>query len=130
MIKYQFMKTGLFTCIIICMVSLGFVSCGNGDTRPLVDPGAASAVPPMPASPAAVNDSNSLFKSQSTVALNPKHGLPGHRCDIPEGAPLNTAAGGQAPAVNMMKQPVGTARLNPQHGAPGHRCDIAVGAPL
>jgi uncharacterized protein YvpB len=83
----------------------------------------------MPASPTAVNDSTSLFKSQSTVALNPKHGLPGHRCDIPEGAPLNTQAGGQAPAVNM-KQPAGTARLNPQHGAPGHRCDIAVGAPL
>jgi hypothetical protein len=129
MIKYQFMKTGLFTCIIICIISLGFASCGNGDTRPLVDPGAASTVPPMPASPTTVNDSTSLFKSQSTVALNPKHGLPGHRCDIPEGAPLNTAAGSQAPAVNM-KQPAGTARLNPQHGAPGHRCDIAVGAPL
>lgn len=129
MIKYQRMRTGLYTYIVICIISLGFVSCGNGDTRSLVDPGAASTVPPMPASPATVNDSTSLFKSQSTVALNPKHGLPGHRCDIPEGAPLNAAAGNQAPAVNM-KQPAGTARLNPQHGAPGHRCDIAVGAPL
>lgn len=80
------------------------------------------------------------------VTLNPKHGQPGHRCDIAEGAPLN------APATNNTIQPnvsptitpvtttatskvipnlnTATAGLNPKHGEPGHRCDIAVGAPL
>ncbi len=115
--------------ITILIFSFSIASCGNGDTRSLVDPGAVSTVPPLPSSPTLVNDSTNIFKSQPTVALNPKHGLPGHRCDIPEGAPLNAAPGSQAPAVNM-KQAAGAARLNPQHGAPGHRCDIAVGAPL
>ncbi len=74
--------------------------------------------------------------------LNPPHGQPGHRCDIPEGAPLNgtPATGGQpamtAPATgapaggNSLFTTPGTARLNPAHGQPGHRCDINVGDPL
>lgn len=115
--------------IPIVIFSFVMASCGNGDTRPLVDPSASSNIIPMPASPAAVNDSNSMVLPQSTVALNPKHGLPGHRCDIPEGAPLTAAAGNAQPLMSLPKAN-GTARLNPQHGAPGHRCDIAVGAPL
>ena len=61
------------------------------------------------------------------TALNPKHGLPGHRCDIAEGAPLNSV-----PATTSTTLPAGgsSSKLNPAHGQPGHRCDIAVGAPL
>ena len=29
----------------------------------------------------------------TTVALNPAHGMPGHRCDISVGAPLNSPPG-------------------------------------
>jgi len=88
--------------------------------------------------------------------MNPPHGQPGHRCDIPVGAPLNspvaknatastTAQTGtvtqnftvspQANAVPALLSTEGTEAtvaegMNPPHGKPGHRCDIAVGAPL
>lgn len=90
--------------------------------------------------------------------MNPSHGQPGHRCDIPVGAPLNSpvtkpvAAAPQGgtiektftvtpPANNnavpalLSTEGTGTAvttaeGMNPIHGKPGHRCDIAVGAPL
>ena len=55
--------------------------------------------------------------------LNPEHGLPGHRCDLPIGAPLTITAEKKATAPAKPK-------TNPQHGMPGHRCDLAVGAPL
>jgi len=66
--------------------------------------------------------------------LNPKHGEPGHRCDIAVGAPLDSKptqvvttrqpAVTQIPAVKVGKG------LNPPHGQPNHRCDLAIGAPL
>jgi hypothetical protein len=59
----------------------------------------------------------------STNGLNPEHGLPGHRCDLPVGAPLTISAEKKSSA------PV-SPKTNPQHGMPGHRCDLAVGAPL
>lgn len=82
--------------------------------------------------------------STGTVALNPAHGQPGHRCDISVGAPLNSKPNAVAPTNNQTQQiqsminptpapaPVstGTGAKNPAHGMPGHRCDIAVGAPL
>ena len=78
----------------------------------------------------------------TTAALNPAHGQPGHRCEIPVGAPLD-----QAPATTMQQQqtntpvstnasPVrvntssGTALKNPPHGQPGHDCAVPVGADL
>ncbi|MWB95809.1 hypothetical protein GON26_15695 [Flavobacterium sp. GA093] len=91
--------------------------------------------------------------------MNPAHGQPGHRCDIPVGAPLNSPVtkpaaaststqGGTAtqnftvtppaanPAVPALLSTESTATttvaegMNPAHGQPGHRCDVAVGAPL
>ena len=81
--------------------------------------------------------------------LNPPHGQPGHRCDIPVGAPLNSKPGAQpaAPQQQVTQQQIvidpqqaqqhtGTTepgfsgKPNPPHGQPGHRCDIAVGAIL
>lgn len=86
--------------------------------------------------------------------MNPSHGQPGHRCDIPVGAPLNSPAakttaatsateGGTmtqnitVPASNPVPALLSTEAnkavaegMNPAHGQPGHRCDIAVGAPL
>lgn len=86
--------------------------------------------------------------------MNPPHGEPGHRCDIPVGQPLN---GNPAPApatqnitvgnngvqidpnsvspgkitIDKSGKPVKTAPgMNPPHGEPGHRCDIPVGQPL
>lgn len=82
----------------------------------------------------------------SKVALNPPHGQPGHRCEIPVGAPLDgsaatnaapTAAPAPSPAP-MFNQPAGqagqtapaNAKINPPHGQPGHDCAVPVGAPL
>jgi hypothetical protein len=91
--------------------------------------------------------------------MNPSHGQPGHRCDIPVGSPLNspvatntaattttnTAQSGTTsksftvtpPANNPVPPLLSTGEtpkvaegMNPAHGQPGHRCDIAVGAPL
>ena len=68
----------------------------------------------------------------TTPMLNPAHGVTGHRCDLPVGAPLNTASGTISPG--QTPQPVAPApagvKLNPAHGMPGHRCDLQVGAPL
>lgn len=80
---------------------------------------------------------------QSTAAgMNPAHGQPGHRCDIPVGSPLNSKPAAQptnptgtlstittpapAPATTQATAP----GMNPPHGQPGHRCDIPVGSPL
>lgn len=67
------------------------------------------------------------------IALNPAHGQPNHRCDIPVGAPLNSSPSNtntqQSPLMNNGSSPA-TGKLNPPHGQPGHRCDIKVGDPL
>lgn len=100
--------------------------------------------------------SNSASAAKAVApGMNPAHGQPGHRCDIPVGQPLNsqpsaapasqnitvganntiqidpsTAAQAKA-AMNNSTQPVKTAPgMNPPHGQPGHRCDIPVGQPL
>lgn len=73
------------------------------------------------------------------VGLNPAHGLPGHRCDIPVGARLDappqsnpTAAPRlPAPTLPLPSAPgLVAAGTNPPHGQPGHDCSIPVGAPL
>jgi hypothetical protein len=88
-------------------------------------------------------------RNSGSVALNPEHGQPGHRCDIPVGAPLNGGAQ-QAPATSIQPQnmPAGPrvqntpapssapaqissqVKLNPPHGEPGHDCAVPVGQPL
>jgi len=81
---------------------------------------------------------------QTATKLNPAHGQPGHRCDIPVGSPLDskptvgTASATTQPTVTNIlptdaqpPQPVAAkAGINPAHGQPGHRCDIPVGSPL
>jgi len=83
---------------------------------------------------------------EAAPSLNPAHGLAGHRCDLPVGAPLTGGSGTTAPIqappnINMNQpplqvpqQPASAApsglKVNPAHGQPGHRCDLEVGAPL
>ncbi|MBW8521914.1 hypothetical protein K0U91_05455 [Chryseobacterium chendengshani] len=90
--------------------------------------------------------------------MNPPHGQPGHRCDIPVGQPLNSkaAAPSAAPSAQNItvngnnsvqinpnavspgkvmidqngKQVKTAPGMNPPHGQPGHRCDIPVGQAL
>ncbi len=116
----------------------------KSQTRPVAPPPAMTA----PAASAAVDTTaiNAAVPGASgSVALNPEHGMPGHRCEIPVGAPLNSPAAAQ-PQVSVQQstqQPAGprieqqvtpntskTVRLNPAHGEPGHDCNIPVGEPL
>lgn len=74
--------------------------------------------------------------------MNPSHGQPGHRCDIPVGSPLNSPVAtnsttpqvvsnsGQTVTTTTMTTAKTPKGMNPPHGQPGHRCDISVGAPL
>jgi len=95
---------------------------------------------------------------KTAKGMNPPHGQPGHRCDIPVGAPLNSAPAKTTTTTASNTAQSGTVTqnftvtppsnavpallstegnettvadgMNPPHGKPGHRCDIAVGAPL
>ncbi|WP_040396937.1 hypothetical protein [Cesiribacter andamanensis] len=109
------------------------VGCSNSSDTPATASQPASVAPTSTSAPA------------GEVALNPAHGLPGHRCDIEVGAPLNSA-----PAPNLQMPQLGTpsgqvappqpgrpqaqpavqAGLNPPHGQPGHDCAVPVGQPL
>lgn len=107
---------------------------------------AAPPIQPVATSAPTVADTNKVSPAQpqqTTVALNPAHGMPGHRCDIAVGAPLNSPANANGPApvqiqtpptnAPMMQQAPANAagvKLNPPHGQPGHDCTIEVGKPL
>lgn len=74
------------------------------------------------------------------VTRNPPHGEPGHRHDLPDGAPLPTEGAPEiaAPITNNLSLGNPTLQsgentasgINPAHGEPGHVCSIPVGAPL
>jgi hypothetical protein len=112
---------------------------------PLPGPGAAVApVPAGPSTPTITPAPANSTPANGTPALaaggkgkNPPHGQPGHRCDIPVGAPLDskppapasitntttaTTTSSPSPAITVAKG------KNPPHGQPGHRCELPVGA--
>lgn len=72
--------------------------------------------------------------------INPPHGQPGHRCDVPVGAPLDGGSSNNqqpirvSPSSNTAtpanSSPIASPTINPPHGQPGHRCDVKVGDPL
>ena len=78
------------------------------------------------------------INTSSSRPVNPPHGMPGHTCAVPDGAPLPQGTVQPSLQNNMpVKSDVQgfqelnkTLNVNPAHGQPGHRCDIAVGAPI
>jgi hypothetical protein len=106
------------------------------------------------------NEPAAINATATPPELNPPHGQPFHRCEIPVGSPLNAAAPAKSATVQTSPQinRTGTSptlenaarlnnpqstnptaptvangtppKLNPPHGQPFHRCDIAVGSPL
>lgn len=73
--------------------------------------------------------------NEDSIKVNPAHGLPGHRCDLPVGAPLNGAASTTTVNTNQSTtvSPIRidqTPDINPPHGEPYHDCSIPVGAKL
>ncbi len=77
--------------------------------------------------------------ADNNITVNPAHGQPGHRCDIPVGADLTQAAGTPTPeGASTITPGVSPVRVNsdakplknPPHGQPGHNCAVPVGADL
>lgn len=116
---------------------------------------ADSAMPVIGAAPAMQQQP----ATATAAGMNPAHGEPNHRCDIPVGAPLNSPPGQQtpsaaapqmspsitpspstqpavvatpsaAPPVEQSAPVVTLPGMNPPHGEPGHDCSIKVGEPL
>ncbi|MCP1997505.1 hypothetical protein [Flavobacterium sp. HSC-61S13] len=134
----------------IAIASVAFLtSCNDTKKEAVTEDPTATETPVTNAAPAghSEHDGHDHGTTQQAEGMNPEHGQPGHRCDIPVGAPLNSPAATQpnaaatsAPA--QAQQPflvndgakgatsAATGNLNPEHGQPGHRCDIAVGQPL
>lgn len=89
-----------------------------------------------------VGSPNNSASSQVTLppgSVNPPHGEPGHRCEIPVGAPLDGSQPQKQVNVQPMNVDVPPANpgntgpkpaTNPEHGQPWHRCDMKVGDPL
>lgn len=77
---------------------------------------------------------------KTTAEVNPAHGLPGHRCDIPVGAPLDGTAQRSTQQTTKTTTPTSSTvspvrvdqspTVNPPHGEPGHDCSVPVGAEL
>ncbi|MEJ8755873.1 hypothetical protein WG947_02595 [Pontibacter sp. H259] len=115
----------------------GMVSCSDsGKTE------TTTATAPATNAPAATTTPNQATTPATTVALNPPHGEPNHRCDIEVGAPLDSPPKPNlsVPQPNLgVPQPTFTPSTstqavapgtNPPHGQPGHDCGLPVGAPL
>ena len=121
----------LRTFLFAASVSVLGIACGSEAPDTSATNASEQPIPVAPSTDAAAVDANG-------VALNPEHGQPSHRCDIPVGAPLNSPpAESQSPLIQTQPAantaaPTATtvAGTNPPHGQPNHRCDIAVGAPL
>lgn len=134
----------------LALLGLVLTSCGDTKKEPVTEP-----APQIEATSNEVTETpvaTETVDNTSNEALNPAHGQPGHRCEIPVGAPLSSAPGAQAtnlpnqgaPAgdnkpflVNdAAKQQMGGAKsassgqINPPHGQPGHDCAVPVGQPL
>lgn len=151
------MKNLFLGIIVLGLVS---VSCKKDEKATYVKDDAATQQTPV-----ANNTSKTSLMDQAGIAtnpnqnltqvtppgMNPPHGQPGHRCDIPEGKPLNSAPTNATQNINVSQNqpiqidpkagkvitttsqaaPTKTAPgMNPPHGEPGHRCDISVGQPL
>ncbi|KAA3439820.1 hypothetical protein [Rufibacter hautae] len=122
---------------------------GKNTSLPITTSSSSSA-PVVSGQPATVSQPVSAPQPVVTAGMNPAHGQPGHRCDIPVGAPLNSPPGNTAASASgatatpaarpntlppapvlPVGPPVVTAQgMNPPHGQPGHDCSVAVGAPL
>lgn len=142
-------KKLIFKCLWIAIVSV-VVSCNGGNTEETSStittnqslPSATTTdttksvwnnvnTAPLPSLPS----TRPANASASVAGLNPAHGQPNHRCDIPVGASLNTpiqpVQQAQPPMQSLPSPGVqGSAKLNPAHGQPGHDCSIPVGQPL
>ena len=109
---------------IMAALAIGLVSCNDSEKE---------------AEKATTNTEQAAPEGEDLgLKVNPAHGLPGHRCDLPVGAPLDGSQPTAQPSTPA--QPVSTSvspirvdqkpDKNPPHGEPYHDCTIPVGADL
>ena len=110
-------------CSIAAIVLVSFISCKDEASVDRVN-STTNAAPENPG-------------EQTTAQVNPAHGLPGHRCDLPVGAPLSSSPttnnATPAPVPSSSVSPIRidqSPKINPPHGEPGHDCAVPVGAEL
>ena len=125
----KYITSALFTVAV-----LGLAACSDKEQKTGNIPAANVAAP--------INAPATGTAAQGeAVALNPAHGEPNHRCDIPEGAPLNSPVQPKlnVPTSTVTPPPLPPSQVpqgsvapgtNPPHGQPGHDCSKPVGAPL
>ena len=110
--------------ILLSAAFLGVVGCSAEEKKETVTTAPLNLPTAAPATDTA---------SGAVTGLNPAHGQPGHRCDIPVGASLSLPVQPNLNAQPSLTPPTtqgAIAGLNPPHGQPGHSCAIPVGAPL
>lgn len=121
------MKTKHLNLLVLGLSLIFFVACKDGNES--AEPTAAQTE----------NEVETPVAEEENVKVNPAHGLPGHRCDLPVGAPLTASAGStqnptptsQLPSTSVSPIRVDqTPTVNPPHGEPGHDCTVPVGAKL
>ena len=119
------MKTGKLNLLALALCLIFFVSCKDEEKT-------AENTP-------AQTENGVTQDSEEGIKVNPAHGLPGHRCDLPVGAPLNSATASQTQTTTTSELPSTsvspirvdqTPDVNPPHGEPGHDCSVPVGAKL
>lgn len=107
----------------VCIAGLLCVSCGNEKE-------------PEQATPQPTAKTTAEEGASEEIKVNPAHGMPGHTCALPVGAPLNSEERGVTPVSKLPSTSVSPIRIdqtpdvNPPHGQPGHDCTVPVGAPL
>jgi len=127
-------------------IALFAVACNSNEGEGNVEMNTVAPPPQTTAMPVTNDSVNKVPASTSApIALNPAHGLPGHRCDIAVGAPLNStpnantapssvqmnpAPQNNAPMIQSAPSAGGKILINPPHGQPGHDCSVEVGKPL
>ncbi len=112
--------------------SVALISCRE-ETKQTEEEDLEKAPPTTPAGE--IDENNKSDSDNSTAKVNPKHGEPDHRCDIPVGAPLDQATSQTSSENNEMNEsPIrlrsSKPKINPPHGKPGHDCSVPVGAEL
>ncbi|PKF75353.1 hypothetical protein [Chryseobacterium sp. PMSZPI] len=105
----------------------------NGNNTIQIDPSAIAAGKATP------NNNGQPIKT--APGMNPPHGQPGHRCDIPVGQPLNSKSNNTTSVNTVQTTPTPAPaeqnlamgdkpKVNPAHGEPWHDCSLKVGDPF
>lgn len=164
----QYKNTTMKNLIVTALAAFVLVSCNNTDTATNTNTetnnAESSTNNSSDASSFTIEESqeqnfNAAPSGSASGKLNPPHGEPGHRCEIPVGAPLdsepsstpteikidNSGTGNNTQSItptfsNTASTPTFSTQtqgktatapgMNPPHGEPGHDCAIPVGAPL